>query len=99
MMNYTRNNEELLQKYKAVEELELLRTREAKLNMKVNWLQSANRQSLEDNNKQVKYTGLLSFAVLLAINLNTIFLAVPCLSQLLIALTKLCLNIPHQDLA
>ena len=59
--------DELLQKYKAVEELELLRTREAKLNMKVNWLQSADRQSLEDNNKQVKfYTGLLSFTVLLA---------------------------------
>ena len=34
-----------------MEELELLRIREAKLNMKVNWLQSADRQSLEDNNK------------------------------------------------
>ena len=80
MMNYTRNNEELLQKYKAVEELEFLRTREAKLNMKVNWLQSADRQSLEDNNKQVKFhTGLPSFAVLLAIYLNAIFLAVLCL--------------------
>ena len=80
MMNYTRNNEELLQKYKAVEELEFLRTREAKLNMKVNWLQSANRQSLEDNNKQVKFhTGLPSFAVSLAIYLNVIFLAVLCL--------------------
>ena len=80
MMNHTRNNEELLQKYEAVEGLELLRTREAKLNIKVNWLQSADRQSLEDNNKQVKfYTWLPSFAVLLAIYLNAIFLAVPCL--------------------
>ena len=81
MMNYSRNNEELLQKYKAVEELELLRTREAKLNMQVNWLQSADRrQSLENNNKKVKfYTGLPFFAVLLAIYLNAIFLAVPCL--------------------
>ena len=63
-----------------MKEFELLRTREAKLNMKVNWLQSADRQSLEDNNKQVKfYTGLPSFAVLLVIYLNAIFLAVPCL--------------------
>ena len=48
--------------------------------MKVNWLQSADRQSLEDNSKQVKfYTGLLSLPVLLAIYLKAIFLAMPCL--------------------
>ena len=63
-----------------MEELELLRSRETELNMKVSWLQSADRQSLEDNNKQVKfYTGRPSFTVLLAIYLNAIFLAVPCL--------------------
>ena len=71
--------DELLQQYRAVEELELMRTREAKLNMKLNWLQLADRQSLEDGNKQMKfYTGLLSFTVLLALYLNAIFLAVPC---------------------
>ena len=63
--------DELLQKYnKAMEELELPRTREVKLSKKVDGLQSriVSRQSLEDNNKQVKfYTGLPSFAVLLAI--------------------------------
>jgi len=60
-----------MQKYnKAVEELEVLRKKGASLNIKVSGLQSriVSRQSLEDNNKQVKlYTGLPSFTVLIAI--------------------------------
>ena len=91
---------ELLLKYnQAVEELEQLRTREAKLNTKDDELQTrmASRQSLEENDKQVKfYTGLPSFAVLLAIYNLVIkglpechFCGCPMFDQLLITLIKL----------
>ena len=108
--------DELLKKYddllkynQAVEELEQLRKKEAKLNTKVDELQTriVSRQSLEENDKQVKfYTGLPSFAVLLAIYNLVIkglpechFSGCPMFNQLLITLIKLRLNIPDQDLA
>jgi len=77
----------------------VLRKKEANLNMKVNGLQSriVSRQSLEDNNKQVKfYTGLPSFTVLIALyNLvvkglpESQFLGCTMFDQLLVTLMKL----------
>ena len=77
--------------------------------MKVDRLQSriVSRQSLEDNDKQVKfYTGLPSLSVLIAIH-NLVIKGLPeshssgcaMFDQLLITLMKLRLNVPDQDLA
>jgi len=104
------NCDDLHLKYnKSLEELELLKTREAKLNTKVNGLQSriVSQECLQENNKQVKfYTGLPSFAILLAVYNLVIkglpechFSGCPMFDQLLITLIKLRLNAPDQDLA